>query len=171
MKETIDYKLTFDKKQSNYLIGYSDADWANDPNDRKSITGYVFTKCGDAITWFSKKQRNVALSTVEAEYVALSFMCQEAVWLRELAKEIARADKGETICIKCDSTEAIASAKNYITSQRTKHIDIRHHFVREKIEEKVISISYLPTSEMIADIFTKALPHNNKILNEHLRLS
>ncbi|CAL1678820.1 unnamed protein product [Lasius platythorax] len=171
LKGTVDYKLTFSKKQEHNLIGYSDADWANDPNDRKSITGSVFTKCGDAITWFSKKQRNVALSTVEAEYIALSFTCQEAIWLRELVKEIARTDKGENICIKCDSTDAIASAKNYVTSQRTKHIDVRHHFVREKIEEKVINVNYLSTSEMLADILTKALPHTkHKFLSEQLGL-
>lgn len=172
LKETIDNKLTYDKKQSHELIGYSDADWANDPKDRKSITGSVFTKCGGAITWFSKKQRNVALSTVEAEYIALSFTCQEAIWLRELTKQIARSDKDETICIKCDSTGAIATPKNYVTSQRTKHIDVRHHFVREKIEEKVICVNYLQTNEMLADIFTKALPHSkHKMLSERLGLS
>lgn len=92
-------------------------------------------------------------------------------WLRELAREIARADKGENICINCDSTGAIASAKNYVTSQRTTHIDVRH-FIGEKIKEKVIGLSYLPTGEMLADIFTKALPHTkHKMLNKHLGLS
>lgn len=172
LKGTIDYKLTYKKKLCHKLKGYSDADWANDPNDRRSITGCVFTKCGGAISWFSKKQRTVALSTLESEYIALSFTSQEAIWLRELEKELERANKGETICINCDSLGAIASAKNHITSQRTKHIDVRHHFIREKISDKIIDLNYLQTSEMLADIFTKALTHSKHIeLSCHLGLS
>lgn len=114
----------------------------------------------------------MALSTVEAEYVVLSFTSQEAIWLRELEKEIGHAHECKTIYIKCDSTGAIALAKNHITSQRTKHIDVRHHFVREKLEEKVIELSYLSTSEMLMDIFTKALAHiKHKMLSIQLRLS
>jgi len=88
LKGTIDLKLTFTKDSNLDVIGYSDADWANDPTDRKSITGCIFISSGAAISWFSKKQRTVALSSVEAEYIVLSFACQEAIWLRELRNEI-----------------------------------------------------------------------------------
>jgi len=79
--------------------------WANDPADRKSITAYIFVSSGAAISWFSKKQRIVALSSVEAEYIALSFACQEAIWLRELRNEINKTCDNKTIIMKCDSNK------------------------------------------------------------------
>jgi len=157
LKGTIDLKLTFTKNSNPDVIGYSDADWANDPTDRKSISGCIFISSGAAISWFSKKQRTVALSSVEAEYIALSFACQEAIWLRELRNEINKTCDDKAIIMKCDNNGAISSAKNQMISQRTKHIDVRHHFIRDKVEKKIINVDYLPSEHMIADMFTKPL--------------
>lgn len=112
---------------------------------------------GAAISWFNKKQRTIALSTVEAEYIALSFACQEAIWLREFSKELEKKSNSVAITIKYDSNGAICSAKNQVTSQRTKHIDVKHHFIREKIEKKIVNIEYLASEDMLADMFTKPL--------------
>jgi len=117
----------------------------------------VFISSGAAISWFSKKQRTVVLSSVEAEYIALSFACQEAIWLRELRNEIDKTYDNKAIIIKCHSNGAICSAKNQMTNQRTKHIDVRHHFIRDKIEKKIINVKYLSSEDMIADMFTKPL--------------
>lgn len=105
----------------------------------------------------SKKQRTVALSTVEAEYIALAFTCQEALWFEGLLNEIFEDCKNENMTICCDNAGAISLSKNQCTSQRTKHIDIRYHFIREIQEQGNIKIKHLPTDEMIADIFTKPL--------------
>lgn len=112
LKGTVDIKLTYNKNSSAKITGFNDADWANDPSDRKSITGCIFIISRAPISWFSKKQRVVALSTVEAEYMALSFACQEAIWLREFNKELDRESNNETIIIKCDNNGAMCSAKN-----------------------------------------------------------
>jgi len=117
LKGTIDLKLTFTKNSNLDVIGYSDADWANYPADRKSIIGCIFISSGAAISWFSKKQRTVALSSVEAKYIALSFACQEAIWLRELRNEIDKTYDNKAIIMKCDSNGAISSAKNQITRE------------------------------------------------------
>lgn len=106
------------------------------------------------ISWFSKKQRSVALSTVEAEYIAyiaLSFTSQEASWLRRLYLEIEGNKKKEPLRLLCDNNGAICLAKNQIISQRIKHIDIRYHFVREKVENGEITVEHIATDEMIAD--------------------
>lgn len=93
-----------------------------------------------AISWTNKKQKTTALSTVEAEYKHTG---QEAIWLRELVKEIRNERLNEPVVLTCDSNGAIHSAKNRVTSVRTKHIHIRHHFIREKIENKIIDVRYL----------------------------
>jgi hypothetical protein len=112
---------------------------------------------GGAISWSSKKQRTVALSTVEAEYMALSFTTQEAIWLRSLIKELDPGKKEEPINIFCDNKGAIHLAKNSVTSQRSKHIDVRHHFFRNCLKEGIVKVSFVSSEEMISDILTKPL--------------
>jgi len=106
LKGTINYSLTYSKSNHSEIIAYSDADWANDPCTRGSVTGTVFIKNGGAITWFTKRQRTVALSSVEAEYIALVFTCQEGIWIKRLITELEPNVNPQTLKIFCDSRGA-----------------------------------------------------------------
>ena len=145
------------RSTSEKILGYSDVDWANDSDDRHSTTGNVFTMSGGAVSWVSQKQATVALSTAEAEYFALGSATQEAIWLHQLLTDL-RIDTKESIEILEDNQSAIAMTKNSIGHRRTKHIDIKHHFIRKAVQAKTIVLSYCPTADMLADIFTKQLP-------------
>ena len=111
---------------------------------------------GGAISWLSKKQAVVALSTSEAEYVALSSATQEAVWLRRLLTDLSAVPQGPTLVME-DNQGAIAIARNPVAHGRTKHIDIRYHYIREAVQEGTVVLCFCPTSEMIADVLTKPL--------------
>jgi hypothetical protein len=138
------------------LSGYTDADGAGDIDSRKSRTGYLF-KLGDGpISWQSKKQPTVALSTTEAEYLSLSAGLQEALWLRQLLDELGYTQSGPTIMHQ-DNTGCIELTKSNKNHSRAKHIDIRHHFIKENIG-KTIDMSWCSTQLMVADILTKPLP-------------
>ena len=140
------------------LTGYSDADWAGDTEDRKSTSGYVFMMSGSAVSWRSKKQSSVALSTAEAEYVALSCAAQEAMWLRQLFSNLLQDYKlSEPTTIYEDNQSAICMAKNNQSHGRSKHVDIKYHFVREKVERQIIEVLYCKSEEMTADILTKGV--------------
>jgi hypothetical protein len=139
------------------LEGYTDADWGSNPIDRKSISGYTFLIGEGPITWASKKQRTVALSTMEAEYMAASLATREATWLRAMLKELGFQLEGPT-ALNTDNQSAIQFAKNSGFHSRSKHIDIQHHFIREKIISNEITIPYCASEDNFADIFTKALP-------------
>ena len=137
-------------------IGFSDADWAGDINDRKSTSGYLFQLSGGAVTWKSKKQGCVALSTAEAEYIALSSAAQESVWLRQLTTELGSSPKTPTTIFE-DNQSAIAMTKNPQFHGRAKHIDTKYHFIREQVNCGNIKLEYCLTEEMTADMFTKGL--------------
>lgn len=138
-------------------IGYSDADWGGSRDDRKSTSGYVFTWSGGAISWRSRKQSCVALSTAESEYVALSGATQEAKWIAELIGDLT-AQSPQKMTILEDNQSAISIAKNPQYHGRTKHIDIKFHFVRSQVENGNIELEYCPSKDMVADILTKSLP-------------
>jgi len=157
LKGTQDLCLVFRPTEETPLYGYSDANWAGDLEDRRSTTGNLFIVAGAPVSWLSKKQPTVALSTSEAEYMALSSATQEAVWLRRLMADLGLGDTGATRILE-DNQGAIALAKNPVSHSRTKHIDIRHHFIREAVEDDIVEIEYCPTKEMLADILTKPLP-------------
>jgi hypothetical protein len=142
---------------SNMLIGFCDADWAGDIDQRKSTSGFVFFLGGGAICWSSKRQSTVALSTAEAEYMATTLACQEAIWLKELLTQIGLGMEGE-ITLLNDNQSALALAKNPTHHSRTKHIAIKYHFVREQLDCGSISLKYCSTADMIADVLTKGLP-------------
>ena len=141
------------------LYGYSDADYAGDRNDRKSTSGYVFLISGGAISWKSKKQSCVALSTAEAEYMALASTIQEAIWLRQLLSNLHqnKPNTSEATTIFEDNQSAIWMARNQQCHGQSKHIDVKYHFVREKVSEGVIELRYCDTTNMLADMFTKGL--------------
>ena len=161
IRGTIHYGLKFSGLEANTtLIGFSDADWAGDLDTRKSTSGYVFQIGGATVSWCSRKQSTVAKSSTEAEYVALSSATQEAIWLRRLMKDLGSiTDKPTTIFQ--DNQGAIELAKNDKYHTRTKHIDICHHFVRERVFSEEIKVIYCPSDSMVADIMTKGLPKSS----------
>ena len=154
---TQDLGITYKKMLKINLDGYTDADWGSNPVDRKSISGYTFLIGDGPITWTSKKQQTVALSSMEAEYMAASLATREAIWLRTLLKELGFELEGPTT-LNTDNQSAIQFAKNSGFHARSKHIDIQYHFVREKIISNEITIPYCASEDNLADIFTKALP-------------
>ena len=149
----------YSRHGNNQLIGYADSDWATNQDNRRSTTGYVFTLGGAAISWSSKKQASVALSTTEAEYMALSAANQEALYLRALLRDL-KHEQTEPTKIYQDNQGTIKLAENAIVSKRSKHIDVRYHFVRENIIAKNITLEYKKTQEMLADCLTKAVGKN-----------
>lgn len=140
------------------LSGYSDADFAGDMDTRRSTTGCIFMLCGGAVTWAARRQRMVCLSTTEAEYVAASEAVREAVWLRQLLSDVGHLHASPTT-IFVDNQSPIKLAKNPEFHRRTKYIDVRCHFIREKLKANEIRLVYVNTNEQLADIFTKPLNH------------
>ena len=155
IRGTLDYGLTF-RQGDNVLFGYSDADWAGCLDTRRSTSGYVFKVCDATISWMSKKQQTVAKSTTEAEYVALGMAVQETIWLRRLLGDI-----GYQMCLPTvvyeDNNGAIDLSRNAKHHTRTKHIDITHHFTRERVQAGEVSVVPCPTDDMVADVMTKGL--------------
>ncbi len=157
LKGTSDYELSF-KKSEQYLnlTAFSDSEWASSVEDRCSTTGYCFrlTKQGPAISWESKKQPTVALSTCEAEYIGLAATNQERMYLSQLLNGM---DNRMYACKKVngDNKGAIALSKNPVNRQRSKHIDVKYHFICEALSEGKIDVVYRPSENMVADILTK----------------
>ena len=147
--------ITFRRGAELQAVGYSDADWAGDNETRRSTTGYIFMIGDCCISWKSQLQKSVALSTAEAEYMALAATAQEALFIRQLMGEMGSPQTVTTIYE--DNQSAIAMANNSVTSSRAKHIDIRFHFVRELINNKTVQLAYQSTTQMLADILTKSL--------------
>lgn len=138
------------------VCAYADADWANSKGDRRSITGWVAKLNGDTLSYASRKQRTVALSTCEAELYAEAAAIQEVLWLRGILKELGlRMNTGSIV--HGDNQSAIAVSKNGIKGERTKHVDIKYHFITETVESGDVILKWIPTADMQADIFTKAL--------------
>ena len=137
------------------IIAYTDASWGNDLADRKSTTGTIIKYNGNVISWLSKKQPTVATSTTEAEYMALGAAAKEALWYQYWSKEVFNVDTVPVIY--GDNQSANCLSKNDLNHQRTKHIDITHHFLRDHVYNKRIDIQWIPTDKQQADLLTKAL--------------
>lgn len=155
LKGSKSHGLTYSKTDKKGLMGYADASHATS-YDRKSYSGLVFLWKGGAICWESKKQKTVALSTAEAEYVAISEAAREAIFLKRFIAEIT-GEQERQLTIFSDSQSAIAIAQNPVHHQRTKHIDVRHHYIREAIENGHVRLEYVETGRMVADVLTKPL--------------
>ena len=156
IKGTIGRKLSFTKSSNGLeLQGFSDSDWGSSSN-RRSTTGYLFYLNGDggAISWKSRKQPTVALSTCEAEYMALVATTQEALFLKTLVKDFGLSCS-EPIQLYGDNQGAISLVKNPVTHEKSKHIDIKFHFIREKFSEGLIFVDHVPTGDNVADLMTK----------------
>ena len=177
LKGSIDFQLTYGAESSGSsgsmlaVLGHCDSDWGGSIDDRRSVSGTVFTIAGGAVTWQAQRQKSVALSTVEAEYMAACQAAKDAVWLRAFLVGLGLNASAPT-SIHCDSQGAIALAKNPEHHQRSKHIDMRYHFVREQVTGGVITLDYTSTSDMVADQLTKPLSrdmHNRCIRGMGLR--
>ncbi len=150
--------LVYGEHDSETIIpvqGYCDADYAAG-DDRKSISGCLFTLAGSPISWQAKKQTTVAQSTVEAEYAAMAHAAKELIWLRYLLRDL-NMSKYEPSILFCDNQGAISLAKNPTHHAKTKHVDIQLHFIRDHIEKGTFNVEYCPTEIMLADIMTKGL--------------
>ncbi|KAE9052590.1 Retrovirus-related Pol polyprotein from transposon TNT 1-94 [Phytophthora rubi] len=135
---------------------FSDADWAGG-KDAKSTSGGLLTINAMPISWYSKKQSTVALSTAEAEYIAGATTVQVCLWVKQLLTELQLHGKDDNIDLYVDNQSAIKNMENDVTTSRMKHINIKFHFIRDAIRKKEVKVTYCPTTEMKADIFTKPL--------------
>jgi hypothetical protein len=150
INSTSDYGILYSHIENSMLIGYCDADWTRSADDRKNTSGGCFFLENNLISWFSKIQNCVSLSTTEAEYIAAGSSCSQLVWMKQMLKEYNVEQ--DVLTLYCDNLSAINIFKNPIQHSRIRHIDIRHHFIRDPVEEKIVD-----TKEQLANIFTKAL--------------
>ena len=157
LKGTLDFGLWYLKGNDLTLIAYLEADWERCVDDRKSTSGTTFFLGGCLVSWSSKKQFLVSLSTAEAKYIAAAACCTQILWMKQTLQDI-HMTCNESIPILCDNTSAISISKNPVMHSKTKHIPIKFHFIREQVIEKNIKLEYIRTKEQIADIFTKHLP-------------
>ena len=151
-------KICYDGKGQEGFIAYADADWASDPITRKSITGNIIKLAGGAVSWISRKQKTVALSSTEAEYMCLSDTARQITWIESLFGEIGFSISSFALC--GDNQGAIFLALNPAVDGKSKHIDIKYHHIRECVLEKRIVLHFVPTTEQIADIMTKCLSYD-----------
>ena len=166
LKQTENYRLIYNGNEGSDLFGYSDSDWASDIDTRRSTTGYIFKTDSGTISWASSKQRTVALSSVEAEYMALTESAKQAMWTLQILENL-KFDVDLPFSIYSDSEGARAISENNVFHKRTKHIEIRYHFIREKIQNKTIQVKEVQSSNNVADIFTKALPESTHMRHVH----
>jgi hypothetical protein len=144
------------------LSGYCDADYAGDINTRRSTTGYLFKYMGSSISWGSVRQATVALSTCEAEYMALAEALKEGMWLSRVLKDLGYLQ--DCFILFCDNQGAIALSENPGKHSRSKHIDVRYHFIRERVDDGQVDIRHVGTLNQAADMLTKAL---NNVKHTH----
>ena len=157
IRGTISLGLYYTKLNNYELVGYSDSDWCEDVDDRKSTSRYVFFMGHTTFTWLSKKQPIVTLSTCEAEYVAASWCVCHAVWLRNLLSKLEMKQEEGTV-IRVDNKSAIELVKNPVNHERSKHIDVHFHFIREQVKEGNVELVHVGSRDQVAYLFTKPLP-------------
>ena len=153
LRSTVNLGITYSSDGPSQLECFSDSDWGSQKEPRRSTTGCVFTLAGGAVSWQSKRQQTVSVSTLEAEYQAGGASARESAWMQGLFAEIST--KFQVMNISIDNTAAIDLTKKGAVTERSKHIDIIHHFIREKYEEKTVTICHIPSSDNTADVLTK----------------
>jgi hypothetical protein len=165
LKGTIEYGIKYDVDCEFRLQGYSDSDWASSVTDRKSTSGCCFSLGSGMISWFSRMQTSVALSTTEAEYMAACLACTEAVWLRKLLSGLFYIELDAT-SIHCDNQSCIKLLVNPVFHDKSKHIGIKYHFIRDVVGKGAVKLHYVATNEQVADVLTKSL---SKVKFEYFR--
>ncbi|RVW42968.1 Retrovirus-related Pol polyprotein from transposon RE2 [Vitis vinifera] len=156
IKSTPGQGVLYENRGHTQVVGYTDADWAGSPTDRRSTSGYCVFIGGNLISWKSKKQDVVARSSAEAEYRAMALATCELIWLRHLLQEL-RFGNDEQMKLICDNQAALHIASNPVFHERTKHIEVDCHFIREKIASGCVATSFVNSNDQLADIFTKSL--------------
>ncbi|KAM2686201.1 hypothetical protein EV2_009117 [Malus domestica] len=156
VKSTIDYGLLYKKGEDYKLIGYCDADFTGDHDTRRSTTGHVFRIGSGVVSWCSKRQPTVSLSTTKAEYKAVAIAAQENAWLVQLMGDLYQL-VDYPVPLYCDNQSAIRLAENPIFHARTKHVEVHYHFIREKVLQEEIEMRQINTDEQVANLFTKGL--------------
>jgi len=154
LKGTINYGIFYKKNENKQLIAYTDSDYAGDITDRKSTSGYVFMLSGGAVSWASNKQPIVTQSTTEAEFVAAAACACQAVWMRRILEKLNHEQKDCTI-LMCDNSSTIKLSRNPIMHGRSKHIDVRFHFLRDLTRDKIIELVHCGSQDQVADLLTK----------------
>jgi hypothetical protein len=158
VNDTLLYGIWYSRETNLVIARYSDVDWAWNAEDRKSTLGGCFYVENNLVAWMSKKQASISLSTTEVEYIVAGSCCTQLLWMKTLLCDYGFTQ--DTMIINCDKTTAINISKNPVQHSRTKHIDIRHHFLRDLVEPEVVSLSFIPTENQLADILTKPLDGN-----------
>ncbi|GJZ29607.1 hypothetical protein Tco_0574254 [Tanacetum coccineum] len=158
LRGTANVGLVYGTDRGNHVdvTGFVDSDYAKDPDKGRSITGYAFLVQGCVVSWKATLQHVVALSTTEAEYMALTEAVKEAIWLRGLLEELGV--KLNTVAVNCDNQGAIHLSRNHVFHERTKHINVRYHFIREVLEAKTVKVLKVGTEHNAADALTKVVP-------------
>ncbi|XP_051115788.1 uncharacterized mitochondrial protein AtMg00810-like [Andrographis paniculata] len=170
VKGTLLHGLQFSSNSSLTLSGYSDADWAGDPTDRRSTTGFCFFVDDSLIYWRSKKQTLVSRSSAESEYRALADSTSELLWLRRLLTDLGAPQPSST-ALHCDSQSAMKMTHNDTFHERTKHIELECHFIRQHVVNGVAHLIPVSSEDQTADIFTKSLlPGRFRLLLDKLKL-
>jgi hypothetical protein len=154
LKGTPGKGIVFRKNSHLNVFVYSDADWAGCPIDRRSTAGYFTFVGGNLVTWKSKKQNVVSLSSAESEFRGMAKAICELLWLKKLLTELGFEPKSE-MQLFCDNKASINMAHNPVQHERTKHVEIDRHFIKEKLETKIISMPFVRSTEQLADILTK----------------
>ncbi|KFZ24291.1 hypothetical protein V502_01231 [Pseudogymnoascus sp. VKM F-4520 (FW-2644)] len=150
--------IVYSGKHGLQLTGFVDSDFAGCEDSRKSTTGWVFTLAGGPVSWSSQRQKTVATSTMDAEYIAGAEAAKEAVWIRNFINDLRIPQVHiDTVPLYIDNNSALKLTRNPEFHSRSKHIDVKHHFIREKVEEGVINTQRVDTTDNLADVFTKAL--------------
>ncbi|GAU21703.1 hypothetical protein TSUD_242750, partial [Trifolium subterraneum] len=165
---TCDYGIMYTHGESTTLIGYCDADWAGSADDRKGTSGACFFLDNNLTSWFSKKQNCASLSTTEAKYIAAGSSCSQLLWMKQMLKEYNVEQ--DVMTLFCDNLSATNISKNPIQHGRTKHIDIRHKFIRDLDEEKVLTLEHVITDGQLADSFTKALCRGKRNITHMIKI-
>ncbi|KAI3723537.1 hypothetical protein L2E82_35180 [Cichorium intybus] len=157
LKGTLDYGIHITPSRSHHLIAYSDADWGGCPDSRRSTSGYCVYLGDNLVSWSSKRQHTISRSSAEAEYRGVANAVAETSWLRNLLLEL-HVPVTKAFVIYCDNVSAVYLSGNPVQHQRTKHVKIDIHFVREKVRVGHIRVLHVPAAYQYADIFTKGLP-------------
>jgi hypothetical protein len=170
LKGTLDFGLCYPKTKDFTLTAFTNADWAGSIDDRKSTIGGVFFLGKCLVSWISKKQPSISLSTTEVEYVAPASCCTQVIWMKQTLEDL-QVKYDHSIILNSDNPSAIHLSKSLVMHSKTKHIPIKFHFLREHVTQKVVKVEYVDTKEQIADIFIKPLPMSTfEYLRQKLRV-